>query len=239
MLLAICVSGIIFAVYSPSDWTASPRYFAPYLPAALILLWAGLLAAVEAGQRFLSAGRLSGDQATANGGAKGPRWALLGIATVLLLTSVFHSRAKLAAMGEFPGYVLAGRDLVGPALWMRDYVPRGATIATRRIGAVAYFSRRPVFDYSYGLTDAAVARLVALHGGRFETPTDPALAPIWRARPPDYFLEDGLIVDYILGLCGGTRERFLIHGISYHVIRQFKIGRDGRWVLAERIKEGA
>jgi hypothetical protein len=197
-----------------------PRYFAPYLPAALILLWAGLLTAVEClPRRDLS------------------RFALLGTGAVLLATTVFHSRAELAAMDEFPGYVLAGSELVKPALWMRDHLPAGATIATRRIGAVAYCSGRPVLDYSYGLTDAQVARLVARHGGRFETPTDAALGPVWRARQPEYFLEDGLIMDYILGLCGGTHDRFLVHGIPYRVIREFPLGRDGRWILAERMKD--
>jgi hypothetical protein len=118
---------------------------------------------------------------------------------------------------------------------MRDHLPAGATIATRRIGAVAYYSQRPVFDYSYGLTDVAVARLVARHGGRFETPTDPALAQVWLSRRPEYLLEDGLIMDYILDQSGGTRQRFLIHGLPYRVIREFPLGRDGRWILAQRM----
>jgi hypothetical protein len=263
MLAAICAAGIIFAVYSPTDWTALPRYFAPYLPAALILLWAGLLTAVEAGRALAGRTETSGEQASlsaenpggqtslsaenaaATGGRERPprpelpQLALVGIAAVLLATNVFHSRTKLAAMGEFPGYVLAGHDLVKPAQWMGNHLAVGATIASRRIGAVAYYSRRKVFDYSYGLTDVEVARLVALHGGRFETPTDPALAQVWRARPPEYFLEDGLIMDYILASSGGSRERFLIHGIPYHVIRQFPIGRDSRWILARRMKPGA
>ena len=29
MLAAICVTGLVFATYSPPDWTALPRYFAP------------------------------------------------------------------------------------------------------------------------------------------------------------------------------------------------------------------
>ena len=222
MLAAICTSGIIFGVYSPADWTALPRYFAPYLPAALILLWAGLIAAANA-IRSLPHWKV-------------PRFALVGIAAVLLASNIFHSHAKLAAIGDFPGYVLAGKNLVGPAVWMGDHLPSNATIATRRIGAVAYYSRRQVFDYSYGLTDVEVARLVARHGGRFETPTDPALADVWRARPPEYFLEDSLIMDYILGLSGGTRQRFLIHDIPYHMIRQFPIGDDSRWILAQRMK---
>ena len=34
MLAAITAVGLIFATYSPQDWSALPRYFAPYLPAA-------------------------------------------------------------------------------------------------------------------------------------------------------------------------------------------------------------
>ena len=42
MLAAVSATGLILAVYSSPDWTGLPRYFAPYLPAAPILFWAGL-----------------------------------------------------------------------------------------------------------------------------------------------------------------------------------------------------
>ena len=100
-----------------------------------------------------------------------------------------------------------------------------ATIATRRIGVVAYYSQHQVFDYAYGLPDAEVARLVAGRGERFDTPTDLALLAAWRAQSPEYLLEDNLIMDGIISKAGGTRRRFAIHGIEYQVIREFPIGR--------------
>jgi hypothetical protein len=130
---------------------------------------------------------------------------------------------------------MAGRNLVGPAKWLREHLPAEATIATRRIGAVAYYGRAKVLDYAYGLTEPDVARLVARRGGRFDSPTDPALAAIWRRRAPDYLLEDAPIMDAIISLASGTRQRFSIHGIEYRVVRQFPLGREAQWVLAGRI----
>ena len=222
MLAAICSAGLLFAIYSPPDWSVLPRYFAPYLPAALILLWAGLTEAV-----WLLWG--------ANMRPHTGQTVTAVVALALVLTSVFDGRAKMARMDDFPGYVLAGKNLVEPAVWMRDHLPADATIATRRIGALAYYTRRNVFDYTYGLPEPEVARLVAQHGRRFDTPTDPALAPLWRDRAPGYLLEDGAMIDYIVSQAGGARERFSIHGIDYRVVKQFPIGREVQWVLAQRI----
>ena len=140
----------------------------------------------------------------------------------------------MARMDAFPATCLRGRFRSGYA-WMRDHLPAEATIATRRIGALAYYSHRKVFDYTYGLPEPEVARLVAQHGRRFDTPTDPALAALWRTRTPDYLLEDGAMIDYIVSLTGGVRRRFSIHGIEYRVIEQFPIGWNVQWVLAQRI----
>jgi arabinofuranosyltransferase len=222
MLAAICVTGLALAIYCPPDWTALARYFAPYLPAALILLWAGLIEAIWL---------LLGESVRPR-----TRQAIAAFATlVLTLTSIVDGRNKMAQMGDFPGYVLAGKSLVEPALWMRDHLPERATIATRRIGALAYYSHRKPLDYAYGLPDREVARLVARQGRRFDSPADPALAAVWRARSPDYLLEDGTVIDYIVSQAGGVRDRFPIHGIEYRVIKQFPIGRNVQWVLAQRI----
>ena len=222
MLASVCGVGLLFAVYSPPDWTVLPRYFAPYLPAALILLWAGIGEALSL--LLPTAGRTQARQAIA------------GLTALLLvLTNIFDGQAKMARMEDFPGYVLAGKNLIGPAMWLREHLPDGATIATRRIGAVAYYSHRNVFDYAYGLPEPDVARLVARHGGRFDTPTDPALAALWRARAPDYLLEDAIMTDYIVSQAGGVRGRFTIHGIEYGVVEQFPIGHNVEWVLAKRI----
>jgi arabinofuranosyltransferase len=222
MLAASCAIGLAFAFYSPADWTGMARYFAPYLPVALILFSAGLGEVLR-----LAIGT------TARPGTRQAVAAL--VAAVLVLTSLANSQANVARLDEFPGYVMAGRNLVGPATWMRDHLPPGATVATRRIGALAYFSDRPVFDYTYGLADRDVARLVAAHGGHFDTPADPALNELWRTRAPEYLLEDSPILDAIIAEAGGTRDHFSIHGVVYRVLTQFSIGRGSQWVLAQRV----
>ncbi len=133
-----------------------------------------------------------------------------------------------------PGYILTSRTLVGPALWMRDHLPKGATIATRRIGALSYFSSHPVFDYSFGLTEPTVAQLIRARGANFTLPSDPGLASVWRERAPGYILEDGDVIDAILAATGGTPESFNVHGLPYRVVRRFPIGRGVDWVLAGR-----
>ena len=214
MLAAIGGTGLMFAIYSQPDWTVTARYFAPYLPAALIMLWAGIVEAVEI---LLGMSR---------------RLVVAAIALMLMLTSIFDGTTKISKMEEFPGYILAGKNLEPPSLWLRDHLPQDATIATRRIGALAYYSGHRIFDYTYGLPDREVARLVARQGRRFDTPTDPALADLWRTRAPEYLLEDSPVMDYIISSAGGTRERFSIHGLEYRVIRRFPIGSDAEWVLA-------
>jgi hypothetical protein len=222
MLAAISGVGLAFALYSPPDWTNTARPFAPYLPAALILLWAG----VGEAMRLLWGANMR------------PRTrqslaALVGF--VLVLTNVSDMQTKLAQMEIYPGYVLAAKNLIGPALWMRDHLPAGATIATRRVGVLAYYSQRKVFDYVYGLADPEVARLVARHGRRFDLPTDEALAAVWRARAPEYLLEDGSVMDMIMARTGGVYRHFTIHGLAYRVVDKFTIGSDTQWVLAQRI----
>jgi hypothetical protein len=238
MLAAICGVGLMFAVYSPPDWTSLPRYFAPYLPAALILLWSGLIEVVQGIWLVVMRANPQTVYRGDVGSARGVRSVLSVVAMLLVLTAVFDTRNKMSQLETFPGYVMAGRNLVGPAQWMRDNLPADATIAARRIGALAYYSHRNVFDYTYGLPDPEVARLVGRRGERFDMPTDPDLAAVWRARAPAYFLEDAVTLNYILSQTGGVRERFSIHGAEYRVVREFPIGCDAKWVLARRQTPG-
>ena len=154
-------------------------------------------------------------------------------AFALVLTNIADIQTRLAQIDVFPGYVLAGKNLIGPAEWMRDHLPADATIATRRIGVLAYYSHRKVFDYVYGLADPEVARLVARQGRRFDLPTEQALAAVWRARAPDYLLEDGTVMDLIMARTGGAYQHFTIHGLAYRVVDKFAIGSDVQWVLAQ------
>jgi hypothetical protein len=222
MMAAIGGVGLAFAIYSPPDWTNMARHFAPYLPAALMLLWAGVGEAVQL---------LCG--ASVRPRTRQSVAALVGLA--LVLTNISDIQTRLAQMDVFPGYVLAGKNLIEPAQWIRDHLPADATIATRRIGVLAYYSHRKVFDYVYGLADPEVARLVARHGRRFDLPTEQGLAALWRARAPDYLLEDGSVMDLIMARTGGAYRRFAIHGLAYRVVDKFTIGTDVQWVLAQRI----
>jgi hypothetical protein len=222
MLAAIAGVGLCFAIYSPPDWTNMARHFAPYLPAAILLLWAGVGEAI----------RLLWGTST----RPRTRQSLAALAAfALVLTNIADIQSRLAQIDAYPGYVLAAKNLIGPAQWMRDHLPAGATIATRRVGVLAYYSHRKVFDYVYGLADAEVARLVARHGGRFDLPNEPALAAVWRSRAPDYLLEDGSVMDMIVSRAGGAYARFTLHGLAYRVVNKFPIGSDVEWVLAQRI----
>ncbi len=222
MLAAVITTGLVFSIYCPPDWTQMARYFAPYLPAALVLLWVGV---IQTMQHLLP--RRS--QATMRGVAA------VAVVVLLVVTETSHGKAEMATMETFPGYVLASERLVEPSLWVRDHLPPQATIATRRIGTLAYHSQRPVFDYAFGLPDRQVARLVAAAGCRFDDPNHPALAAVWRETAPDYLLEDADVMHRIISQAGGTPQRFAIHGLPYRVIRSFRIGVEAEWVLAQRL----
>ena len=222
MLAAVTAAGLAFGIYSSPDWTDTGRYFAPYLPAALVLFWAGLTGLIHRLVRRISQPAL-------------PIAAVLASALLLAMTGLLDRTAKMARMETFPGYVLAGKNLVGPSVWIRDHLPKDATIATRRIGALAYHGDVTIFDYTFGLADRDVARLVGASGGRLNNPADPALAALWSARQPDYLLEDDDVLDHIINQTGGTRDAFTIHGLRYGVWQSFIIGDGNRWVLAKRL----
>jgi hypothetical protein len=216
ILGATVATGLLFALYARADWTLSPRYFAPYLPAAALLLWTG---ALDLGAR-LWPGRVL-------------PLAVFGAILIAVLGVSFG--ARMGALERFPGYVMASRTLVAPAAAIAKIVPEGEVIATRRIGALAYVSRRPVFDYVYGLTDPEVARAVARRGKAFEHPNDAELVAIWRARAPAWIIEDEGVLAEIARKAGGTLEGFTLNGSRFRAERRFRIAPGVDWVLARRV----
>jgi hypothetical protein len=224
VLAAATATGLLFCIYAAPDWTEMGRYFAPYAPLAMVLFCAGLLATAAALMRVWNR-------------TLDPSLSLFLIPLVAIpMAATTLGRAAESARLAYPGYVLTGATLVAPSQWMRDNLAAEATIATKRIGILAYYSRRRVFDYTYGLAEKDVARLVSAHGTHFEDPNHPALAAAWRARAPDYLLEDGPVIDKIAAAAGGTRANFTIHGATYRVVRAFRIGKDADWTLAERVR---
>jgi hypothetical protein len=198
-------------------WDAAAESIVSFLWIGLALVW------VVASETTRALGRKAGSATT----------------VLALLVAACGAVAAIRETAEsrrlsFPGYVITSRTLVEPALWIRDHLPAGSTIATRRIGALAYFSGHSVFDYSFGLTEPAVARLIREHGGIFTSPANPELAALWRERAPDYILEDGDVINATVAATGGTPESFRVHGIEYGVVRRFPIARGVDWTLAGR-----
>jgi hypothetical protein len=216
ILGATVATGLLFALYARVDWTLTPRYFAPYLPAAALLIWTGAL-----------------DLAARLWPGRALPLAIFGAILVAVLGISFD--ARLGALERFPGYVMAGRTLVAPAAAIAKIVPEGEVIATRRIGTLAYVSRRPVFDYIYGLTDPQVARAVGRRGRAFEHPNDAELAPIWRARAPAWIIEDEGVLAEIARKAGGTLDGFTLNGSHFRAARRFRIAPGVDWVLAGRV----
>ena len=146
-------------------------------------------------------------------------------------------RLMSATIGSTWTEELICRSLIAPAKAIARLVPEHDTIATRRIGALAYVSDRRVFDYVYGLTDAEVARAVAKRGKVFDQPTDGELAPIWRARATEWILEDEPVLAEIARRAGGTLDSFTLNGFSYRAVQRFPLTPDTAWVLAGRIED--
>lgn len=215
---AATLTGVAFGLYANPDWTLRGRYFAPYAPLALLLLTLG---AFDIARRLSTTPRSAVIASSA---------LIAGIAIpgVLQAITLMTPAMRLA----YPGYVMAGNTLVGPAQWIRDNLPAEATIATRRVGVLGYTAPQAIFDYKFGLNDRAVAATIRAHNRQFDDPRDPALETLWRERAPDYLLEDGNVIDRI---SSGNRASFRIHGFEYRVIKTFPIGKDAQWTLAERV----
>ncbi len=224
-LAAAAGAGAAFCIYAPRDWTFLGRYFAPYLPATIILAWKGVTDMHQAALAKVMDKRWIGRLLAA--------WAVV-LAASGLADGAMHLRAGY--LERYPGYVLMSAHLKAPSLWIRDHVPDNAVIATRRIGAVAFYSRRKIFDWKFGLVDREVAALVRRTPGDINFPTNPALAELWPRRSPDYLLEDSHVIAKIISETGGSEDRFEVHGVPCHVIKKFPIGRDVDWVLCRKME---
>ncbi|HSM14242.1 MAG TPA: hypothetical protein VLA66_09250, partial [Thermoanaerobaculia bacterium] len=219
---AVALTGVVFAIYAPADWTETGRFFAPWVPAAALLGVRGV---------FVAAGRLLG--------SRGPRPARAVAAAIVLAAVVGGTWRSLDLFGpprteRRPGYVTVSETLLPTVEHLARTLPRDATLASRRLGALGYFTELAIFDYSNGLTDAAVARLVRANGGDLGTPRHPLLAELWRERAPEYVLEDlDVVADWLER--GEQPQAFEIHGVPYRLARTFPLG-DGRsrWALLAR-----
>jgi len=223
MAAAVVGVGWLFSAYAERDWTSTARYFAPYIPLAFLLFWVGVVQLVRkiagpAREKPIVPALLL-TSALVIGGTGAMR-------TARLLSEDFVTR--------YPGYVMVGRDLVPACLWIRDHVPQDAVIATRRIGAVGYYSGRRVFDYKFGLIHKSVAHLKARTGAVLHNPGDPALRELWRGEAPDYLLENLVNIRRFAEEAGGTLDGFELHGMTYKLLKLFPLGVEDQWALCVR-----
>lgn len=221
-LVAVVTVGLIFCTYAKADWTMTARYFAPYAPCAMLLLWAGVS---EAAKNVLA---LAGGQVTRR------------VATFVLFVIVAIAGMRPLAVHmspsfveHYPGYVMTAKNLVVPSLWIRENTPSDAVVATRRIGAVSYYSGRHIFDYKFGLTDRGIATLLKANGGEyFNDPGDPTIAQVWHERAPDYILEDLTVIPALKYAVATPDARTItVHGMKYLQVKTFPIGEDAKWGL--------
>lgn len=232
-LAAAAATGYAFALYAPLDWTEMGRWFGPWVPAAAVLLVRGLFAGLARLARLAPGGRGPlGSEATA-------------VATTAVVVAVlavvaagvwrFDRHLGAAARAEMPGFILVSESLVPPARWLDAALAPDATIATRRLGVLSYYTGRPMFDYAFGLVEPDVARRVGRRGVDFVDPREPELAGPWRRAAPDVLVEDLERIEEWLGP-GGSRRPFAVHGTLYRVTKVFPIAGGHRlWAAATAI----
>lgn len=215
----VVLTATAFALYSLADWTERGRYFAPYLPFAWILV-------IYGAKDILT--RLWG----------GGKRALVLNTAIIAATALglfLDAGIQFGKFKSYPGYVLAGKPLKPGAEWIAAELEPDAVIATRRIGIIGYLTDREVFDYTFGLADRDVARLISKAGVAFDDPGNPLLAALWQKRHPDYLLEDRSKINVIVAQAQGTSQSFELHGMAYCVIKSFPLAETEEWVLAGRI----
>ena len=220
--------GTFFAVYSPDDWTRMPRYFAPYVPFAALLLFAGLQTITrQAPEKWKKSANL-----------------FLLVFFLIILSDLHLEQIRTLAdnpADEYPGYVLTTRNLQTAAAEIAEMTGAKDTLAVRRIGLIGFTAGCRLFDFAFGLPDPEVVQARIMAGGRyFDNPLDPGLAELWRRRRPRFFLEDRSKIMLNCNRPGDDIEfsrsgisRLNLHGVVYREVKSWKIGSNEDWVLLE------
>jgi hypothetical protein len=217
---SVVLVGLAFALYSKLDWTGTGRYFAPYVPCAFILYALGVIGVAKwIARRTRIVARLW-------------TFGLVALALALPLRQLW--RFQTTGWNSHPGFVMTGESLVEPAMWLRNHLPPGSVVASRRIGALSYVSALHVFDFKYGLTEPGIARII------FDTKQwpllgrSPALDTIWRDVHPDYILEDDRALPEFRSPIDRKDGSLKVLGERFVRVTSFSVSTDRNWVLLRR-----
>jgi hypothetical protein len=141
-LIALLTTGFAFVLYANMDWMLFHRFLTPYAGVLLAMVTAGVVTACR---------------------RAGPRWLLPASLAVLLALGVLPQKAAsdwfVANEGRYPNHLMSARRLVDLGRSLFEVYGPEATLATKRVGAVPFYSRQVTYDL-LGLTDREIARVV-------------------------------------------------------------------------------
>ena len=219
---SMVLCGYLFGLYAPTDWTLRGRYFAPYVPFAVVLAFTGGVYLFQILQKALP---VKQHLVRVMGGT-------VVIVYILLTALAFTGYFRPANLETYPWFVMTSEKLVPAASWIRENTPPETVIASRRIGALGRYSQRYIFDYTWGLPHRDVAALVAKYNRTFDSPNSNVLADVWKHYSPDYFLEDTQKID---PLRIEKSDTLRIQGERFIIWKKFRINQQRDWVLAKKL----
>jgi len=203
-LLPIPLVVIVFQLYSGGDWMESYRFLVPLIPVYIVIGICGFWWLLNQ----LAVGR--------------KKQLFMAGVFVVGLFNVAESATFYLKRDSYPNFVMTSSDLIPAAKWVGDHYPPDYTIVCWRIGALAYYSGLNLIDDEWGLTDEYVAH--SKHRGH------------WNASVrEDYLFERNpelIMTGARQGAC--LDEKLMAGKRTYRLVRHFRQGSAGWWVLYER-----
>ncbi len=221
---AIAACAYLFALYAPTDWTKTGRYFAPYVPYMTMLAILGFVYVYDKVVKSFKSASQSSIQLISG--------AVLSLYIIIASFSFlgYFNKINLEA---YPNFVMTSKNLIEPAKWIREHTSPDAVIATRRIGALAYYSDRYIFDFTYGLPNHNVASIIHKTKRSHDSPNAEALKEIWTSTSPDYILED---TQKILPLLAKP-DTLYVQGEVFTILKKFRLNSSTDWILCKKSVE--
>jgi hypothetical protein len=209
-LAGICGAGVTFAVYAGGDWMPAARYLQPIVPALVVLSVIELTAFTE--KPFMI--RLKGVF-------------IYGFFASYLLGNTEILYGFFVDKIRQPYIVMSTKDCREAALWMDKNLPEDTTIAAYRIGALGYFSNRPIIDL-FGLADHDIALLVGenpdYHPNKEFGEDIPELAERLINNPPKALLPVKMKGRLI-------KKNITRYNRTYRLEKEFLLGTKESWAL--------
>jgi hypothetical protein len=139
-----CLIQLGFMSYT-GDWMSFGRFFLPVLPLSLILFFAIT------------------DPSTNSQSSSPNRSTMLGISIAILIlfaaANIFQAVRAQAHKQDYPYLVMNTSGLTQTGKWLNEKLPEDTRIATKRQGAVPFYSKKRSIDI-LGLTEKNIARII-------------------------------------------------------------------------------